>query len=292
MLSLGIISSYYPKDFKEAIREIKKDGFTCLVLENSVGKTDLEDLDAKQCREIRNVIRDEGLYLAAISADANIVASDPEKRKNNIGRVKKLIKLSNELGSPYVVSEVGTFSKLGWTHHEKNDTEEGYQEAYEIVLDIVKYAYDYGATFLVEPYIATVINSVEKVQRLFADLHHGSLGLLMDVSNYFSVDNIDNMDSEIDRIFNAVGDKVKIAHAKDLYKTDKADYPSATERHLHISGGIALPAPGLGILNHKKVYERLYRIDPNMPLIIEHIDYPDIKRCKKFLDDVLKEIGR
>ena len=57
------------------------------------------------------------------------------------------------------------------------------------------------------------------------------------------------------------------------------------------SGAVELPAAGLGILNYG-LYARLLAKDhPNIPLIIEHLDLPDIPRAKGFVDAVLKRAG-
>jgi len=303
LISVGIVTNIYSYSLEECVKRIKADGFTCAALEIDFTDMDnnIDTLDKKKCKKIRDAFRDENLLIAVISADGNLVHADPDKRKKNIERVKTLIKFSHDLGCSYVVSESGTFNPTrNWIYHPKNDTEEAYEETLKTIIDIVKYAYDYGAVFLIEVYINSVINSVESVQRLFADVNHKSLGLLMDPANYFNLCNLDRMDSELDRMFDALGDKVKVAHAKDIKKADdmtaKHDEINLKnsrniERTFINSGGVELNGPGLGVLNYNKFLNRLYRIDPNIPLIVEHLDFDDIKRAKKFVDEKLKEIG-
>lgn len=132
--------------------------------------------------------------------------------------------------------------------------------------------------------------------RLFADVNHTGLSLLMDPTNYFTDNNIDDVDGELNRIFNALGDKIKIAHAKDCKKavdtSEKHAAIDASESHtFRGAGGVELPAPGLGVLNYDLYLKRLSKIHPNIPIIIEHLDESDIPRAKKFLDDKLKKIG-
>jgi len=118
----------------------------------------------------------------------------------------------------------------------------------------------------------------------------------MNPINYFTGNNIDNMDGELNRIFNALGDKIKVAHAKDCKKavdtSEKHANIDAAESHtFRGAGDVELPAPGLGILNYDLYLKRLYKCHPNIPIIIEHLEEEDIPRAKKFLDDKLKAVG-
>jgi sugar phosphate isomerase/epimerase len=150
--------------------------------------------------------------------------------------------------------------------------------------------------FLIENYVNNIIGTVDQVLRLFGDVRHNSLGLLMDPTNYFSDGNIDDVDGELNRIFNALGDKIKIAHAKDCKRaedlSEKHAAIDADESHtFRGAGSVELPAPGLGILNYNLYLKRLSALHPNIPLIIEHLEEPDIPRAKKFVDDQLKAVG-
>ena len=97
---------------------------------------------------------------------------------------------------------------------QKNKTEEGYAECRDVIYDLVNVARENGVTFLVETYVNNVIGSIEETLRLFADITDPHLGLLMDPTNYFEEHNIDQMDLTLNQIFNALTDKIKIAHAK------------------------------------------------------------------------------
>ncbi len=69
---------------------------------------------------------------------------------------------------------------------------------------------------MIETHVKNVIGSIEETLRLFADIQDPHLGLLMDPTNYFNDDNIDEMDKVLNQIFNALSHKIKIAHAKDV----------------------------------------------------------------------------
>jgi sugar phosphate isomerase/epimerase len=115
----------------------------------------------------------------------------------------------------------------------------------------------------------------------------------MDPTNYFEEHNIDQMDQTLNHIFNALSDRIKISHAKDVKRASVAQGVQmanidASEAHaLRGVGMIELPAPGLGSLNYDLYLKRLSRHYPNIPMIIEHLEENDIPRAKSFLDNKL-----
>jgi sugar phosphate isomerase/epimerase len=299
MISVGIFNGYFPYTLEESVKRIKALGFTAVQLDLSFKGMDLsfDSLNAEKCHFIRDYFRDANLPIVAVSGYTNLVHPNLVRREENIRNLKTLLKFARDLGSPYVVSETGTFDKdSDWVYHEKNGTPEAYETLCEIVAELTKFAHDNGSVFLVENYVNNIIGTVNQLLRLFSDVNHPALGLLMDPTNYFSDINIEDVDGELNRIFNALGDKIRIAHAKDCKRADNiaekhADIDADESHTFRGAGSVELPAPGLGILNYDLYLKRLSSIHPNIPIIIEHLDEADIPRAKKFVDDKLKKAG-
>jgi sugar phosphate isomerase/epimerase len=301
MIPVGVFNGYFPYGLKESIAKVKAAGFSSVQLDLSFKDIDMTagNITPQKCRTIRDAFRAANLPICCISGYTNIVHPDPTERKKRVGYLKEIIRHARELGTPYVISETGTFNAASdWVHDPKNKTEAGYQEALTVIRELVKEAYDSGAVFLVENYVNNVIGSVAEVQRLFSDINHTSLGLLMDPTNYFDNLNIEDVDGELNRIFNALADRIKIAHAKDCKRTTKVEEKhvtslDASEAHtFRGAGDVELPAPGLGSLNYDLYLSRLSEKNPNVPIIIEHVDgESDIPRAKKFVDDKLLKLG-
>jgi sugar phosphate isomerase/epimerase len=299
MISVGIFNGYFPYTLEESIKRIKALGFTSVQLDLSFKGMDLsfDSLNREKCHLIRSAFRDANIPIVAVSGYTNVTHPNPIKRKENINNLKTLLKFARDLGTPYVISETGTFNEESdWVYHEKNGTEEAYETLCEIITDLTKFASNNGSVFLVENYVNNIIGTVDQVLRLFSDVNHSALGLLMDPTNYFSDANIDDVDGELNRIFNALGNQIKIAHAKDCKRTENiaekhADIDASESHTFRGAGSVELPAPGLGILNYDLYLKRLAEVHPNIPLIIEHLDESDIPRAKKFIDDKLKKIG-
>jgi sugar phosphate isomerase/epimerase len=300
MLQTGIFSGYFPYALEEQARKIKAIGFNTVQLDLAFKDIDFSTPDAitlDKAKRVRETFRDYNLPICAISGYTNIVHPDAAERKTRVDYLKAIIRNARHFGTPYVISETGTFNPdSDWVSHPKNKTEEGFEDCRRVITELAQIAYDHGAVFLLETYVNNVIGSVEETVRIFAEVDHPGLGLLMDPTNYFEDHNIDKMDSVLKQIFDTLTDRVKIAHAKDVKRAVEASEKhadiDASEAHSFRGvGSIELPAPGLGSLNYDYYLKRLAEKHPNIPIIIEHLDETDVPRAKKFLDGKLRALG-
>lgn len=303
MMQTGIFTGYFPYGLEETARKVRALDFNTVQLDMHFKDVDVSagQITRDKCVRIRETFRDHSLPISCISGYTNIIHPDKAERERRVGYLKEIIRHAQYLGTPYVISETGTYNtESDWVHHPKNKTQEGFEECRKVISDLAQHAYDHGAVFLLETYVNNVVGSVEETVRMFAQVDHPGLGLLMDPTNYFEAHNIDRMDDILNQVFDTLSDKIKIGHAKDVKRsgTDK------TEKHADIGdedaleshtfrgvGEIELPAPGLGSLNYDLYLKRLAQKHPNIPMIIEHLDESDVPRAKKFLDGKLRALG-
>lgn len=303
MMQTGIFTGYFPYGLHETAAKIRALGFNTVQLDMHFKDVDVSagQITREKCVRIREAFRDQNLPISCISGYTNIIHPDKAERERRVGYLKEIIRHAQYLGTPYVISETGTFNtESDWVHHPKNKTEEGFEECRKVVADLAQFAYDHGAMFLLETYVNNVVGSVEETVRMFAQVDHPGLGLLMDPTNYFETHNIDRMDAILNQVFDTLSDKIKIGHAKDVKRSgdDKSEKhadigdENASESHTFRGvGEIELPAPGLGSLNYDLYLKRLAQKHPNIPMIIEHLDESDVPRAKKFLDGKLRAQG-
>lgn len=300
MIQVGIFTGYFPYTLDETAKRIRRANFNTVQLDVGFKGMELsdEEINSQNCKSIRDTFRRYDLPIACISGYTNLIHPDPEKRVHALNRLKQIIRHARDLGSPFVISETGTFNpESDWMHHAKNKTEEGYAECRDVIYELVELAREHGTTFLIEPYVNNVIGSVEATLRLLADINDPHLGLLMDPTNYFDERNIDEMDKVLHSIFNALSHKIKIAHAKDVKRSAAggavrmANIDASEAHSLRGVGEIDLPAPGLGALNYDLYLNRLSNDHPNIPIIIEHLEEDDVARAKRFVDDKLLTNG-
>jgi len=303
MMQTGIFTGYFPYGLEETARKIRALDFNTVQLDMHFKDVDVSagQITKDKCVRIRETFRDHSLPISCISGYTNIIHPDKAERERRVGYLKEIIRHAQYLGTPYVISETGTYNtESDWVHHPKNKTEEGFEECRKVIADLAQHAYDHGAVFLLETYVNNVVGSVEETVRMFAQVDHPGLGLLMDPTNYFETHNIDRMDAILNQVFDTLSDKIKIGHAKDVKRSgaDKSEKHAdigdddALESHTFRGvGEIELPAPGLGALNYDLYLKRLAQKHPNIPMIIEHLDESDVPRAKKFLDGKLRALG-
>ena len=303
MMQLGIFNGYFPHGLQEQARRIKALGFNAVQLDLAFADIDFstpESITAEKAKLVRDTFRDHDLPVCCLSGYTNIVHPDPGERRRRNAMLKAIIRNARSFGTPYVISETGTFSaESDWVHHERNKTEAGFEECRREIAELVQVAYDHGAVFLLETYVNNVVGSVEETARMFAAVDHPALGLLMDPTNYFEAHNFRAMDQVLGQIFDTLGDRIRIAHAKDVKLSggDKSEkhaqlHEGASEGHSFRGvGEIELPAPGLGALNYDLYLRRLAQKHPNIPIVIEHLDESDAPRAFAFLKGKLRALG-
>src|SRR3984957_714970 len=300
MMQAGIFTGYFPYGLEETAKKIRDLNFNTVQLDLHFKDVDLSagQITKDKAKKVREVFRDHNLPICCISGYTNIIHPDKAERAKRVGYLKEIIRNARNFGSRYVISETGTYNtESDWVHHPKNKTDEGFEECRNIVHDLAQTAYDHGAVFLLETYVNNVVGSVEETVKMFAQVDHPGLGLLMDPTNYFEAHNIDRMDLVLKQIFDTLAAKIRIAHAKDVKRAgaDKGEKHvdiDASEAHSFRGvGEIELPAPGLGSLNYDYYLERLAEKHPNIPIVIEHLEEADVPRAKKFLDEKLRALG-
>ena len=297
MMQNGIFTAYFPYGLEDTARTIRSHGFNTVQLDLHFKDVDVGpgQLGQQNTKRIRDTFRSHDLPICAISGYTNVIHPDLDRRRANVERLKEIIRNARSLGSRYVISETGTYNtESEWMSDPKNKSEEGFEACRKIIAELAQEAYDHGAMFLLETYVNNVVGSVEETVRMFAQVDHPGLGLLMDPTNYFEGHNIDAMDKVINQVFDTLADKIKIAHAKDVARAgddksekhaDIGDDDALASHTFRGVGEIVLNAPGTGSLNYDLYLKRLAEKHPNIPVIIEHLSEDDVPRAKKFLDD-------
>jgi sugar phosphate isomerase/epimerase len=295
MMQSGIFTGYFPYGVEETAKRIRSHGFNTVQLDLHFKDIDLSagQITGAKAKQVRDTFRAHDLPICCISGYTNIIHPDLDHRKANVDRLKELLRNARSFGTPYVISETGTYNtESEWMSDPKNKSEEGFEMCRKVIAELSQVACDHGAQFLLETCVNNVVGSVEETVKMFAQVNHPGLGLLMDPTNYFEDHNIDSMDKVLNQVFDTLADKVKIAHAKDVARAK-----DTTEKHADIGdddalashtfrgvGAIALDAPGMGVLNYDLYLQRLAEKHPNIPVIIEHLDEADVPRSKAFLD--------
>jgi sugar phosphate isomerase/epimerase len=301
MIQVGIFNGYFPYTLTEQAEKIRAIGFNTVQLDLAFKDIDFsapESITLEKAKQVGETFRDYNLPISCLSGYTNIVHPVAARRKEKLDYLKALLRNARSFGTPYVISETGTFNPdSDWVSHPKNKTEEAFDECRKVISELAQVAFDHGAVFLLETYVNNVVGSIDETVRMFAEVDHPALGLLMDPTNYFEGHNIERMDQVLNQIFDTLSDKICIAHAKDVKRAGEdrsekhADIEASESHTFRGVGNVELPAPGLGELNYDLYLQRLSKKHPNIPIVIEHLDETDVPRAKRFLDERLRANG-
>jgi sugar phosphate isomerase/epimerase len=278
-LKLGIMSNVYGElSVDEAARQIKADGFACVVTDFAFADVHFNPLepDWAAAKKIVSTLEREGVEIVGLFGYYNIVDPDVKRRKLGEARMEAILTNVKRLGCRLVSTETGTFnSQSEWESAPENQTEEGYLQCRAVFQKHARTAEKYGAVLSIEAYYRNIIGTIDRAELLFREVNSPALRLVMDPCNFFRKEDLPRMKPMLEAMFQRLGDQIVIAHAKDVK-------PSPT--------GEDLPAAGLGVLDYPVFLRLLARLDRPLPLVVEHLRRPDVARARDFVLGQLERI--
>ena len=224
--------------------------------------------DEKNVLNIAKVLRKEKLKIAMLGAYFNPVHSSKEVVEKGINNFKENLRISKELGNPYVGSETGSYSDSPWTYVPKNHTEEGYNETLGVFKELVKYAEEVDAKISVEPAWNHVIYDVDTLKRFVGDLNSSHVYVTIDLFNLLYEGNFDSRDEIFEHALKTFGEQIKIIHLKDA---------------LIKEGKMVQVAPGEGDFHYPLMIHLIKRYCPNAVLVFEGVKPEKIESSYSYL---------
>jgi len=112
MMQVGIFSGYFPYSLEETAKKIRALDFNTVQLDMHFKDMDLSagQITKDKCVRIRETFRDHNLPISCISGYTNIIHPDKAERERRVGYLKEIIRHAQYLGTPYVISETGTYN--------------------------------------------------------------------------------------------------------------------------------------------------------------------------------------
>ena len=235
MMQAGIFTGYFPYGLEETAKKIRGARLQHRAARPALqGRRPVGRARSPRTRPRRCATRSATTTCRSAASRATRTSSIPDKaeREKRVGYLKEIIRNARHFGTPYVISETGTYNtESDWVHHPKNKTEEGFEECRKVIADLAQTAYDHGAVFLLETYVNNVVGSVEETVRMFAQVDHpgprpadGPDQLFRDPQHRPAWTQI------LNQVFDTLSDKIRIAHAKDV-KRSGDDKSREARRH-------------------------------------------------------------
>jgi sugar phosphate isomerase/epimerase len=278
-IRLGVDAGVYASlPIEEAARRIKADGFRSVLCSYHFADVYFDPLkpDWKAAEKIAACFEKHGITIAAVFGYVNVIDPNLARRKVGEARLHTLLKNWKRLGCRNVSTETGTFNEASqWLDSPKNFTEEGYLQCRAALEKLAKVAEEAGAVLSIEAYWRNCIDSIDRANRLFHDVKSPGLGIVMDPCNYLRKEDLPKMQPMLEDMFKRLGDRIVVAHAKDVKAA---------------ADGTDLPAAGRGVLDYPLYLRLLAQLGRPVDLLLEHLTLDDVPRARDYVLGQMEKI--
>jgi sugar phosphate isomerase/epimerase len=264
--------------FDESLERVRDMGFECVQLNlNMLGLPTLPaSLPQGKAGEIGASFWAYGLNLAALSGTFNVAHPDDGIRKEGIAGIRTLCEAADRMGTQIITLCTGTRNTESmWQAHADNDTQEAWKDMISTIRQITKIAENHSVTLAFETEVSNIINTVEKAVRLLDEIASENLKVVMDPANLIFRDDLNRQREIFDEAFQKLGDKIVLAHAKDVGEYDES------------IGELKKVAAGKGLLDFEYYFRLLKSSTYQGSIIIHSLSEEEMPSSREFIANLL-----
>ena len=211
--------------------------------------------------EYVDVARKNDLLIAEVGIWRNAMSIDPEDRKAQRDYCVRQLQLADRIGARCAVNVAGAFGKRWDGYYKENFSEESRKLIVKMVQEIIDRAEIKNTYFTLEPMPWMIPTSPEDYVRLIDEVDRDRFAVHMDIINMTnSLERYYEAEAFVDRCVELLGNKIRSCHIKDVHL--KEEYTFQLQEC----------APGEGEYPLRYYVEKMHGIDPDMPVILEHLN--------------------
>lgn len=202
-----------------------------------------------------------GLTIAEIGIWRNALASDPAERKANMDYCVEQLRLADFLNARCAVNVAGAFGPVWDGGYRANFSDEAWKQTVLMVQNIIDRADVKNTFFTLEPMPWMIPTGPKEYIRLIEDVDRDRFAVHMDIINMInSAQRYFHAEEFVDECADILGDRIRSCHIKDV--------------HLNNCYTLRLEecGPGDGEFPLRHYVSRMNEIDPEMPIILEHLN--------------------
>ncbi|HWT25474.1 MAG TPA: TIM barrel protein [Solirubrobacteraceae bacterium] len=221
-----------------------------------------DDADAATVRAYRDAAAAADVVIAEVGAwHANPISPDDEIRKAGIARCQAQLALADEAGARCCVTTAGSRGDAWDAPHPDNLTPDTFDLVVDTVREIIDGAAPRRTFYTVEPMPWSFPDSPDSYLELVRAVDRKQFGVHLDPTNMISSPRryFDNA-GFLRECFAKLGPHIRSVHAKDIRLTD--------ELTVHLEE----VRPGLGTLDFAVLLTEMEKLDPDTPILVEHLD--------------------
>ena len=218
------------------------------------------DAPEKTIIEYKEAADKAGLLVAEVGVWRNALAADPDERKKNMDYCVEQLRLADYVGARCCVNVAGSFGPVWDGAYRENFTPEARKKTIEMVREVIDRANVKNTFFTLEPMPWMIPTSPRDYAKLLDEVERDRFAVHMDVINMISsIERYFKPEEFVDECVEILGSKIRSCHIKDV----------------HLSGAYTTRleecAPGCGEFPLKYYISAMDSIDPDMPVILEHL---------------------
>lgn len=202
-----------------------------------------------------------GLMIAEVGIWRNALAADPAERAANMDYCVNQLRLADFLHARCAVNVAGAFGPRWDGGYRENFTEEAWKKTVAMAQEIIDRANVKHTYFTLEPMPWMIPTGPREYLRLIEAVDRDRFAVHLDIINMVnSAERYFGADEFVEECVDLLGDRIKSCHIKDVHMSE-----SYTIR-LEECG------PGDGEFPLRRYVEKLHALDPDMPVILEHLN--------------------
>lgn len=225
-----------------------------------------------------------GLTIAEVGIWRNALSGNAAEKRANMDYCINQLRLADFLGARCAVNVAGAFGPRWDGGYKANFTDEAWKKTVAMVQEIIDIANVKNTYFTLEPMPWMIPTGPQEYIRLIEAVDRDRFAVHMDIINMTnSADRYFNAEEFIDECAEVLGKRIRSCHIKDVHLNER--YTLQLEEC----------GPGDGEFPLRHYVEKMNEIDPDMPVILEHLNSDDeylkyLKYLKETLNGLYKTL--
>jgi sugar phosphate isomerase/epimerase len=202
---------------EEVLDAVVAHGLRCVQLNLAVaGVPTLPDhVPPGLVERVAQAAAERGVEIAAVSATANLIHPDPERRRDGLRRLAVVADVAAALGAPVVTLSTGTRDPDDvWRRHAGNDAPDAWDDLLRSLAAVLEAVEPRGVVAAFEPESGNVVDSAAKARRLLDAVGSPWLRVVLDPANLQPRGGAADPDAVVEQALALLGRDVVLAHAK------------------------------------------------------------------------------
>jgi len=239
------------------------------------------DADAAMIRAYAEAAEQADVVIAEVGAWSNPLSADEATRAAALEKCQMQLALADEIGARCCVNIAGSRGEPWDGPHPANLTPETFDMVVEMVRAIIDAVKPRRTYYTLEPMPWMYPDTADSYLRLLAAIDRSHFGVHVDMVNVInSPQRYFENAALIREWFTKLGPHIKSCHAKDTLL--------ATRLTTHLDE----VRPGLGYLDYRTLLRELDKLDPDTPLMIEHLQAEeDYRLSAAYIRSVADQVG-